>query len=390
MGSLQEDSTTSPQAHQHDENTVWTCSMHPQIRNAQPGKCALCGMDLIPVEGASTNDMAGMQDALELSSEELRLAGVRTVVIGAPSGVGSLELQGTVGLDERGISLLSAHVEGRIEQLPINYPGMMVRSGQALAQINSPELYAAQQELLQAYRQKSSRPELYTAARNKLKQWKWSDREIDQLATASAPSPEFTYTADRSGVVRELKVRKGQYIQRGEPLMEIADLGTVWIQLHVYEQDLSRVKVGQMVEITTDAQPGLTIASRISYIDPLLDSETRTVRARAEVSNPSLTLKPGMLVRARLIETAPSASNSVTVPATAVLWTGSKAFVYVQNGSTTQNVRRFKRQAVVLGPRMEDHYIIEDGLNRGDTIVVHAAFTIDASAQLKGVPSMMD
>jgi len=389
MGSRDTISTAAADTHSHDENTVWTCSMHPQIRNAEPGKCALCGMDLIPVEGGSSSDMAGMQGALEISSEELRLAGVRTEVVGGRTGAGSLELQGQVALDERNISILSAHVEGRIEQLPINFPGMMVRSGQALAQINSPELYAAQQELLQAYRQKNTRPELYAAARAKLKQWKLSDGEIDQLATATAPSPEFTYKADRSGVVRELRVRKGQYIQRGEPLMEIADLGSVWIQLNVYEQDLTRVRVGQEVEITTDAQPDRPIVTRISYVDPVLDSETRTVRARAEVPNASLNLKPGMLVRARLVEQALMGDSAVSVPATAVLWTGSKAYVYVQQGSTAQNIRRFKRLSVVLGARLDDHYVIERGINRGDTIVVHAAFTLDATAQLKGLPSMM-
>jgi len=389
MGSRDTISTAAADTHSHDENTVWTCSMHPQIRKEEPGKCPICGMDLIPLRsGGGSSDIP--EGAMQMSEEATALANIQTSVVNRKNtGAGSLELQGQVALDERNISILSAHVEGRIEQLPINFPGMMVRSGQALAQINSPELYAAQQELLQAYRQKNTRPELYAAARAKLKQWKLRDGEIDQLATATAPSPEFTYKADRSGVVRELRVRKGQYIQRGEPLMEIADLGSVWIQLNVYEQDLTRVRVGQEVEITTDAQPDRPIVTRITYVDPVLDSETRTVRARAEVPNASLNLKPGMLVRARLIEQALTGDDAVSVPATAVLWTGSKAYVYVQQGSTAQNIRRFKRLSVVLGARLDDHYIIERGINRGDTIVVHAAFTLDATAQLKGLPSMM-
>jgi Cu(I)/Ag(I) efflux system membrane fusion protein len=370
-----------------DGNVIWTCSMHPQIRGEQAGKCPLCGMDLTPV--SSSSNVGADPGLIRLSANELNLAGVRTTIIGGAKAGASISLVGRVTPDERNRAVLTAHIGGRIEDLNVDFTGSRVYAGQILAEIYSPELYQAQQELQQFYKLRSVQPNLYLAARAKVALWKFSDEEIDNMAKSSTLQPVVPIRAERNGIVTSLKARKGMYIERGEMLMEIDDLSTVWIIFDVYEQDLSRIRVGQSLDITTDALPGEKITSSIRFIDPNLNPETRTVGIRVEVENFGNKLKPDMLVRGLLKQTPTSTGSSVAIPASAVLWTGSRSIVYVKESQSSADGSGFRMVDVVLGARNGEYYEVKKGLNLGDEVVTHAAFTIDSAAQLQGMESMM-
>ena len=171
-------------------------------------------------------------------------------------------------------------------------------------------------------------------------------------------------------------------------LMEIDDLSSVWVILDAFEQDLSRIRIGQTVEIVVDALPGETFKASVRFIDPSLNPETRTVAVRAELDNPGNKLKPDMLVRARL-QQAGSRSQMLTIPATAVLWTGTRSVVYIKEPGSDPDGSGFRMVDITLGPRTGDSYEVKKGLSTDDEVVIHAAFTIDSAAQLMGMESMM-
>lgn len=369
-----------------DGEIIWTCSMHPQIREDGPGKCPLCGMDLTPM---SASGGAGADPGvIRLSANELNLAGVRTTRVGGASAEGSILLNGRISPDERLRAVLTAHIGGRIENLMVDFTGSRVYAGQVLAEIYSPELLNAQQELRQMYPFRDQQPTLYKATRDKIALWKFSDEEIDAMATSPQVKAVVPIRAERNGIVTEMRVRKGMYVMQGEMLMEIDDLSTVWVILDAYEQDLSRIRVGQAVEITADALPGETFSASVRFIDPKLNPETRTVAVRAELSNPGNRLKPDMLVRARLKQGS-SRNETLTIPASAVLWTGTRSVVYVKEPGDNHDGSGFRMVDVTLGARTGGDYEVKKGLNSGDEVVVHAAFTIDSAAQLMGMESMM-
>jgi membrane fusion protein, copper/silver efflux system len=369
-----------------DGEIIWTCSMHPQIREDGPGKCPLCGMDLTPLSasGGSGAD-AGI---IRLSANELNLAGVRTTRVGGASSDGTIMLTGRITPDERLRAVLTAHIGGRIENLMVDFTGSRVYAGQILAEIYSPELLNAQQELRQMYQFREQQPSLYKATRDKIALWKFTESEIDAMATSAEIKAVVPVRAERSGVVTALNARKGMYVERGEMLMEIDDLSSVWVILDAFEQDLSRVRIGQTMEIVADAHPGDTFKASVRFIDPMLNPETRTVAIRAELSNPGNKLKPDMLVRARL-QQGGNRSEVLTIPATAVLWTGNRSVVYVKEPGSDHDGSGFRMVDVTLGPRTGNSYEIKKGLSSGDEVVTHAAFTIDSAAQLMGMESMM-
>lgn len=370
-----------------DGNVIWTCSMHPQIREEQAGKCPLCGMDLTPLS-ASSNSGAD-PGLIRLSANELNLAGVKTTIIGGAKAGRSLSMVGRVTPDERNRAVLTAHIGGRIEDLNVDFKGSRVYAGQILAEIYSPELYQAQQELQQFYKLRTVQPNLYAAARAKIALWKFNEDEIDQMAKSSSIQAVVPIRAERNGIVTSLIARKGMYVERGEMLMEIDDLSTVWIIFDAYEQDLSRIRVGQSLEITTDALPGEKITSSIRFIDPSLNPETRTVGIRVEVENSGNKLKPDMLVRGVLKQTPTTNQQALSIPASAVLWTGSRSIVYVKESEGSSEGSGFRMVDVILGARIGEDYEVKKGLKLGDEVVTNAAFTIDSAAQLQGMESMM-
>lgn len=362
------------------EDTIWTCSMHPQIQQSEPGDCPLCGMDLIPLE----DDEGGDPAVFVMSENAMRLANVSTMIVGKSDAERAIRLNGKVQVDERNSYSQSTHIPGRIEQLRINFTGEKVSRGQTLAQIYSPEMVTAQQELLQAYAIRNSQPELFEAAKTKLRNWKISNAQINQIIANEKPLDRFYIQADVSGVVTQKNVELGDYVERGMSLYEIADLSKLWVLFDVYESQMAWVKEGSEISFTVNSLPGETFEGTISFIDPLLNAQTRVATARVVVNNKEGKLKPEMFASGT-VQAAPgqTVENEMVLPKSAILWTGKRAIVYVKEGNG------FALREVNLGAALGENYIVKRGLSEGEEVVVNGAFTIDAAVQLSGRPSMM-
>lgn len=379
----------APDTHDHETElageTTWTCSMHPQIRQNEPGDCPICGMDLIPLEddGNETLDPG----ALSMSETAMKLAGVSTARAMSLKPVKNVRLNGKVEVDERLVYSQSSHISGRIEQLMVNFTGEYIQKGQTIARVYSPVLVTAQEELFEAEKIKETQPELYQAARDKLRNWKLTDTQIDAILASGEIREEFPVKADVSGYVTKKMVNLGDYVAKGKTIYEIADLSRVWIMFDVYETDIAWISRNDSVEFTVQSLPGKVFEDKISYIDPVIDPQTRVAKARVAMKNPGSELKPGMFTSGIVEAQLDHIDKAMVVPASAVMWTGTRSVVFVKH--TTDQGVNFTYREVTLGPSLGDSYIIEEGLEPGEEIAVNGTFSIDAAAQLAGKPSMM-
>jgi len=381
---------TSKTEHEHNiaENaeTIWTCSMHPQIRMNEPGQCPICGMELIPLE---SNGSAIDPDAIQMTEDAMKLANVQTMIVGGGKNANKkLALNGKVQIDERKLYTQSTHIPGRIEKLTVNFTGEKVNRGQTLAMVYSPEMVTAQEELLQAYHMKESQPELFEAAKQKLSNLKIGESTINKIITSNKPIQQFPITADVTGIITAKKVDLGDYVDQGMPIYEIADLSSLWVLFDVYESDMSWIKVGNKINYSIQSLPGESFEGVITFIDPLINPQTRVASARVEVKNSNNKLKPEMFVSGIVNKNiSTSESKDIVIPKTAIMWTGERSIVYMK--SVVSNKVNFKLREVTLGTSLGDAYIIKEGLSEGEEIVVNGTFTVDAASQLAGKPSMM-
>lgn len=382
--------TAAGTLHDHPENTAestsYTCSMHPQILRPEPGKCPICGMDLILAEAGNGALGPGQ---FQLSDNALALADVRTLRVGGDSEVGgqTLRLSGTVALNTQAVSVQASYYDGRIEQLLVNYAGQNVAKGQQLATIYSPGLVAAQQELLTAAPMKQTQADLYLAVRKKLRNWKLSEAQIDAIEQSGQVRENFPILATVSGTISEVLIAEGDYVTAGQPLARLSNLGSVWAEFDAYERQLDQLRPGQEIHIESNAYPGRPIAARIDFIDPVLDAQTRTVTVRATLNNSKGLLKPGMFLSGLVSLGAKAAKGQLTIPASAVLWTGERSVVYIR---AVEGQPVFEMREVRLGNRAGEQYPVLEGLQGGEEIVAQGAFTVDAAAQLQGKKSMMN
>ncbi len=418
--------------------TIWTCSMHPQIQQPEPGKCPICGMDLIPMEtGRGDADPA----ALKMSSAAMALAEVQTTEVVRELPTAEVRLVGSLAYDETQVKSITARFPARIEQLFVNYVGVPVKAGEHLALVYSPELLTAQRELLTAY-QADPTSAITDATREKLRLWGLLPEQIEGILKSGTPSDRFELKSPLGGIVIQKDVNEGDYVKTGSLLFKIVDLSDLWLFLDAYESDLAWLRYGQKVSFTVEAYPGETFGGTISFIEPEMNRKTRTVRIRVDVPNADGRLKPGMfanaIVQAKLaaggqvyvpdlagkwicpmhpnvveddpgqcpecgmdlvpadsmgyvkIAEGPTGGDPVepiVVPVSAVLRTGKRAVVYVQLPDQEQPT--FEAREIVLGPKAGDVYLVAEGLREGETVVTHGAFKIDSSLQIQAKPSMM-
>ena len=382
---------TMAEHHDHDhgdEATVWTCSMHPQIRMDEPGLCPLCAMDLIPLQSSGSGDASIDPDAIQISNEAIALANIQTTRVNRENPVKDVRLYGTIQVDERLSQSQTSHVSGRIEKLFVNFTGESVKEGQVIATIYSPEVLTAQQELIEAAKVKDIEPSLLQAVRQKLRLWKLSDEQINKIEQSGEISPYIDITANTSGIVVSKNINQGDYISPGTILFDISNLSKVWAVFDAYESDLPFLKKGDKLEFTMQSLPGKTFSGTISFINPILDPMTRTAKIRVETSNTRGELMPEMYASAIVNAQLKQYNNEIVIPKSAILWTGKRSIVYVKQQNT--ETPAFLLRNVELGPSLGDSYVILSGISDGDEIVTNGAYMVDASAQLAGKQSMMN
>ncbi len=364
---------------------IWTCSMHPQIRMDKPGKCPICAMDLIPLVQSGTSGMDPA--AVHLTKESAALANVLTTIVSTQNPVKELRLYGKVQADERLLKNQVAYIPGRIEKLMVNFTGEMVRKGQPLALIYSPELVTAQQELLETVKTKQAQPEIYEAAKEKLRQWKLTDKQIAEIENSGKVQANMEVESTASGIVTARRVNNGDYVSQGSVLYKVSDLSSVWILFDAYESDLPFLKKGDKVDFSIQALPGSAYSGTIRFIDPVIDPVNRVAKVRLEMSNPGAKLKPEMFATGMVKSNLAEYKDKLVIPRSAVLWTGKRSIVYVKQPGDEPV---FKIREIELGPQLGNSFVVTEGLRDGEEIVTEGAFSVDAAAQLEGKPSMMN
>ena len=383
--------TSKDKKNTHTDETVlgvdqmWTCSMHPQIMQPEPGDCPICGMDLIPAE-VKTDGLEANQ--FKMTENAMALANIETSVVGEnQSSSNSMTLSGKIQANDKSSAIQTAHFGGRIEVLNFKSEGEFVNNGAIIASIYSPELVTAQNELIEAMDIKNEQPELYNAVRNKLKFWKISEKQIQQIERTKIVVTNFNMYANTKGYVETVFVKEGNHVKEGAPLFKVANLNSVWAQLDAYEQDVKKLSVGQNISISLNAYPDTNIDTKIDYISPVLNDKTRTVSVRATLNNLDGKLKPGMLISATTKAQSNDMKSTTSVPKSAVLWTGKRSIVYVKVSNKSPV---FELREIELGNANEGYYVVLSGLKNGEEIVTNGTFTIDAAAQLNGKLSMMN
>jgi Cu(I)/Ag(I) efflux system membrane fusion protein len=366
------------------EEQIWTCSMHPQIRQPEPGDCPICGMDLIPFEENSNENPL----VFSMSDEAVKISNIQTTKIGETgSSENGIALSGKIKPDETASSSVVTHVSGRIEKLYVSYTGQLIAKGQKVAEIYSPQLISAQKELIEANKVKSSNPSLYQAAYNKLKNWKLNDNQIESILKSKSIIETFSIYAQFSGVIKTKNVSIGDYLKEGEVLFDLQSLSKVWAVFDVYETDIANVKIGDPIEFTTTSYPDEKFTAKVNFIDPLINPSTRTISVRANIQNNNSKLKPDMFING-WIKDSPNQKATLLVPKSAVLWTGKRSVVYLK--LPNQTAPSFEYRNIEIGEAIGDSYKVIAGLETGDEVVTNGAFVIDASAQLNNQSSMMN
>ncbi|MBX3270587.1 MAG: efflux RND transporter periplasmic adaptor subunit [Sandaracinaceae bacterium] len=389
-----------PSAHEaHGEAAParnYTCSMHPQVRQTEPGTCPLCGMDLVPVgEGAGEASEA----RVVLDERARAIAGVRTTRVRRLSASGAtVRLLGRVDYDETTFAAVTAWIGGRIDRLHVDATGVEVRRGQVVATLYSPEVLAAHQDLLTARRQlerlaggselsRTAASAGLEAARQRLRLLGIPDGELARMERAERPDRQVSIRSPFAGTVIERVATEGAYVETGATLYRVADLTRLWAQLDAYESDLAHLEVGQTVELGVEALPGETLEGRVAFVDPVIDARRRTARVRIALSNPDRRLRPGMFVEASVRGPEGGGAQPLVVPASAPLFTGRRSIVYVEVPGAERPT--YEPRVVRLGPRAGDVYPVVAGLSEGERVVSEGAFTLDADLQIRGGPSMM-
>lgn len=427
--------------------TIWTCSMHPQVRLPESGQCPICFMDLIPATTGEEEDLGPR--VLAMSASAAALAEVETAPVQRRHVARPVPMAGKVAFDETRLATITTWVPGRLDRLFVDYTGVTVRPGDHLVELYSPTLYSAQQELLQAIatakKLEGSSLELLrtttdrtvVSARERLRLSGLTEEQIAEVVERGTPSEHVTIHAPSGGIVIHKNALEGMYVDEGTRLYTIADLTKVWVLLDAYESDLAWIRYGQDVELEVRACPGETFHGRVAFIDPVLDERTRTVKVRLNVENAGLRLKPGMFVSAtaeavltprghvvdqdlaakwicpmhpEVVADGPAACTEcgmdlvpaaelgfvargeeeppLVIPATAPLFTGERSVVYVRVPGRDRPT--FEGRTVVLGPRAGEWYVVRQGLREGEEVVASGSFKIDSELQIRAKPSMMN
>ena len=435
---------SSPEAASESGPTTWTCSMHPQITLPKQGKCPICFMDLIPLEDDAGEDDNPRQ--LKMSVQAAMLAEIQTVPVKRQYVERIVRIVGKLDYDETTVADISAWVAGRLDRLYVDYTGLTVRKGDHLVYMYSPELVVAQRELLQTWQAHQRLGELdrelmaatLESTEKKLRLLGLLDEQIEEIKQRGTTTDHLTIYAPNGGIVIDKHANEGAYVSTGTKIYTIADLSRLWLHLDAYESDVSWLRYGQQVEFVTETYPGEVFSGSITFINPVLDPQTRTVKVRVNVPNSDLRLKPGMLVRARvksqlaaggrvfdasligkwispmhpeIVKDGPGKCDvcgmdlvpaeqlgfvvpekapeiPLIIPVTAPLITGKRAVVYVRLPDREEPT--FEGREVLLGHRAGDHYIVRHGLEEGELVVTNGNFKIDSALQIKARPSMMN
>ncbi|MCC9602507.1 efflux RND transporter periplasmic adaptor subunit [Stieleria sp. JC731] len=423
---------------------IYTCPMHPQIRQEGEGRCPICGMALVP---AATASSGGDDFAIQIEPAQRRVANIQTAPVVSHPVISTIRTIGSIRIDESRKATIASYVDGRIERLFADYTGVFVEPNDHLAVIYSPQLYAAQVEYLEAIESQSklvgsalqsvreTQDKLVRNARQRLIELGLSEQQLLDLEKNKEAKSRLTIYAPIGGTVIEKLAEEGMYTKAGEPIYRVANLSTVWLMLELYPADAAKIRFGQVVKAELNSMPGKTLQGRVAFVDPEVDPSNRTVGVRVEFKNANGELRPGDYAEATIeipigpkgdvydaeladkwispmhpqiiqdqpgtcpicgMELVPTSrygyssdpveqTESLTIPRTALLMAGEYSVVYVET-----EPGRFEIRSVKVGPILKDEVVIVDGLKVSESVATSGNFLIDSQMQLAGKPSLID
>ena len=381
--SKQNEQTDTNKNFTQTKKEYWTCTMHPQVHMDRPGSCPICGMDLVKrVEGTEEDTTLNkdMENKIRLSPKGQILANVSTIKVKREKLQDMVTAYSYLDFVENNRKTISARFNGRIEKLFVNKTGDYIKKGQPLFEIYSPDLVQAQNEYLIALENSSNPASLLKAAKKKLEIFGLTSEQIQTLEETREMNITLTYYSPISGTVIEKKIQEGDYVNEGTVIYDVAELSTLWDIAEVYENNLPDVKVGGSVKLHLRAYPGEEFNGRVTFIYPVVNSQTRTVKVRSEFSSYGGKLKPQMYGETIFSK---AGGEGLLVPADAVIIAGKRAVVWTKTGDGM-----FEAKSIIIGNRFGDKYQIVSGLNEGDEIAATGGFLIDSESQLKtGMPT---
>lgn len=424
--------------------TIFTCPMHPQIRQPAPGRCPICSMQLVPISSKAAG-VAVDELAVNIESAQRRLANIQTAKVVSGPVEATLQTVGVIAIDESRQATIAAYIDGRLERLFADYTGVDIKKGDHLAILYSPQLYGAQVEYVEARRGmiaagglpavRQAQESLAANTRQRLRELGMTDEQITELEKSEKAESRLTIYAKQGGTVVDKLAVEGDYVKAGDPIYRIAQLSTVWLMLKLFPEDATRIRFGQRVEAVVQSAPGQTLLGRVAFIDRTVDPKTRTVGIRVELRNEDGRLRPGDYAQARInlpigpqgkvfdadlagkwispmhpqiireepgqcpicgMDLVPTSRygfteqpipqpKSLYVPRSAVLLAGGNSVVYVET-----KPGRFEIRPVSVGPILRDKIIILEGLKAGESVATAGNFLIDSQMQLSGKPSLID
>src|SRR5438552_8004928 len=389
----------------------YTCTMHPSVHAEAPGKCPICGMELVPVMKKSTSPsafesstgggmrgmagMPGMQSGKQTSGvpshefvvpvERQQQIGVTYATVTRAPLHHTIRTVGTVEPYLQNHWPLVDRVYGYVQELFVSSAGQVVEKAAPLLSIYSPDLLTTSRELVMLLRMRDeakardarATPErLIASAESRLRQWNITDEQIADLERTRQPTEALTLRSPFRGVVQEVPARQGVNVKVGDRLIDIADLSVVWVWAEFYESELSMLQTGQEVTVTTSSYPNDHFQGQVEVINPFLEQTKRTAKVRIDIPNPAFKLRPGMYSN---VELGMDMGEGLVVPASAVMPTGSREIAFVDKGGG-----KLEPRVLELGEQIGDHYAVKSGLKEGERVIASANFLIDAESKVQG------
>lgn len=423
----------------------YICPMMCTPPQSEPGRCPNCAMELVP----ATSGGGGPSNAITIDAAARRVSNIQTVAVISMPMTRTIRAIGELSYDEGTQRTIAAYVDGRLDRLYADYTGMVVNKGDHLALLYSPRLYSGQVELLLAKKAQSENrsetvnriigtgEDLYSSAKQRLIELGMTEGQIKDLEKAGEANSRLHVCAPISGTVIEKLAVEGEYVKEGQSIFKVADLSTVWLMLELFPEDAAAVRYGQKVEAVVQSLPNRPFEGRVAFIDPQVNSKTRTVGVRVVIPNKDGLLRVGDYAKARVDVPLSDSSQSVVfdpelankwisprhphivadaagncpvcgidlvpagqlgftdqpsltdealvVPRDAILMAGDNSVVYVET-----EPGRFEIRRVVLGPHCDDHFVVRSGLKLGELVATRGNFLIDSQMQLAGNPSLID
>ena len=361
-----------------EENVYYTCSMDPQVVEQRPGPCPICKMPLVRVEIARDKK----ENEVKLSAEQIRLANIQTDTVRLQALGEEITLAATLRENQNGINTVTARLTGRLEHLFVRNAGEYVRAGQAVFELYSEDLAAAQQDYLLALKSKNRYgstdldfARIAEAARNKLLLWGMTEAQLQEIEQSGAPKNTVTFYSRYAGYVMEAPPAEGSYVAEGSTVLKLADLRTLWAEAQLYVSDLPFLTQTREALVTLPYYPGRILKGKVSFVNPNLEASSKIVLARTEISNPSGEYQPGMQAWITLKgKTRPA----IAVPTNALIQESRGVTVWIKNTRGG-----FEGRMVRTGIANEDYTEIVEGLQAGETVVVSGAYLLQSELVFK-------